>query len=145
MINQKLVKLFNYYISAFKKYDLAELKQCYALPCTLHMPDKIVYLINDSDFEKEFIDIFTVLKHAKTQDILVTKASYNESFNGSIDVCIDWAFIDDNNEVFADFCAFYHLIVIENKLKIISVVSHDLTNSVELLSNLEIVNRSEIN
>jgi len=139
MMNQQLVSLFQEYLSAFKEYDLAALKQCYSLPCSLHTPDKIAYLVNEFDFEQEFIDIFTVLQHAKTQNIIITKASYNESINGSVDVCIDWAFSNDEDEIFADFCAFYHVIIFENKLKIMNVVSHDLSNSVELPSNLSIV------
>jgi len=139
MMNQQLVSLFKEYLSAFERYNIAALKQCYSLPCSLHTPDKIVYLSTEFDFEQEFIDIFTVLQHAKTQNIRITKATYSESINGSIDVCIDWAFINNENEVFADFCAFYHVVAFEKKLKIISVVSHELSNSVELSSNLSVV------
>jgi hypothetical protein len=135
---QLLVTFFQNYISAFKQFDLAAVQAFYQLPCTLHTPDKIAYLANSADFEREFIDVFTVLKHAKIQNIKVTKATFNESISGSIDVCVDWTFIDDNDEVFADFCAFYHVIKLEEKIKIISVVSHELSNSVELSSRLTI-------
>ena len=140
MKNQQLVNLFQDYISAFQQYDLAAVQQCYQLPCTLHTPDKIAYLANNAHFEQEFIDIFTVLQHAKTKKILVTKASYSLSVDDAIDVCIDWAFVDDENETFADFCAFYHLVKVKQQYKIVSVVSHDLSNSIELLQDLAIIN-----
>jgi len=139
MNNQALVNLFENYIAAFQQYDMQAVKDCYQLPCTLHTPDKIAYLANESCFEKEFLDIFTVLQHAKTQYIRVTKATCSASLNNTVDVCIDWAFIDDKAEVFADFCAFYHLVQIEQQFKIVSVVSHDLSNSVELSSPLALI------
>lgn len=140
MKNQQLVNLFQDYISAFKQYDLAALKQCYQLPCTLHTPDKIAYLADNANFEQEFKNIFIVLQHANIQKIVVTKASYSLSVSHSVDVCIDWAFIDDKDEVFTDFCAFYHLVKIEQDYKIVNVVSHDLSNSVELLHDLAKLN-----
>jgi len=141
MIEQKLVNLFQSYISGFKKYDLAAVQACYCLPCSLHTPEKIAYLGNSDDFAKEFTEIFTVLQQAKTENILVTKASFNKSYNGAVDVCIDWAFIDDTGEVFADFCAFYHVVEIEQQYKIINVVSHELSNSVELMSSLSLASK----
>jgi hypothetical protein len=79
------------------------------------------------------------LKQGNTKDIRVTKATFSEYIDGSVDVCIDWQFVDEKGEVFADFCAFYHVVNLEKNYKIISVVSHELSNSVELSSVLEIV------
>lgn len=132
MLEQALIKLFKDYIKAFEHYSLEAALACYHLPCTLHTPDKIAYLANIEAFNHEFEQIFTVLKQAKTQRIIPTSASYNNAANSSIDVCIDWAFVDSNDEIFADFSAFFHVITLNGQLKIVSVVSHDLTNSVEL-------------
>jgi hypothetical protein len=143
MITSELVNLFKNYIAGFKSYDLAAVKNCYHLPCSLHTPDKIAYLPTSKDFKEEFLNVFVVLKQGCTKDIRVTKATFSECVNGSVDICIDWQFIDDKNEVFADFCAFYHVIKFENKYKIISVISHDLSNSVELSSVLELVHLNE--
>jgi len=140
MKSKQLDKLFQAYILAFKQYDLSAVQQCYQLPCTLHTPDKVAYLANDISFKQEFDDIFTVLKHAKTENILATKATYSLGIAETIDVCIDWAFVDDTKEVFADFCAFYHLVKVAEQYKIISVVSHDLSNSVTLMYDLAITN-----
>ena len=138
MIEAQLKKLFLHYISAFKCYDLANVKTCYTLPCTLHTPDKIAYLDNEQVFNQEFNDIFLVLKQANTENIIATKATYNINENLTVDVCIDWAFIDNKGEVFADFTAFYHLINLDDTFKIISVVSHQIENSLELSHVLNI-------
>lgn len=138
MTKSALVNLFQRYLKAFKCYDLSTIKQCYHLPCTLHTPDKVAYLANESDFEQEILQIFTVLQQAKVSEIKITKATYSESLNDAVDVCIDWVFIDENGEVFADFCAFYHLTKVIQKFKITSVVSHELTNSVELAENISV-------
>jgi len=140
MKNEQLENLFQEYISAFKQYDLSAVQLCYQLPCSLHTPEKIAYLHNSDSFTQEFKDIFTVLQHAKTENIIATQASYNQSVGTSLDVCIDWAFIDSKNEVFADFTAFYHVIKVEQDLKILSVVSHDLSNSIALPFKLAIIN-----
>ncbi|MEW6992018.1 hypothetical protein AADZ91_15220 [Colwelliaceae bacterium 6441] len=141
MNEQALISLFQTYIAAFKQYDLAVLQKCYAMPCSLHTPEKIAYLASEHDFEQEFIDIFTVLQHANTQEIQITKASYDQSIHGLINVCIDWAFIDDSGEVFADFCAFYQLVDVKLGYKIVSVVSHELSNSVALKNDLIITQK----
>jgi hypothetical protein len=139
MLEQALIILFKDYISAFEQCNLTAARACYQLPCTLHTPEKIAYLSSVEAFNKEFEEIFTVLQHANTQKIIPTSASYNLSANSSVDVCIDWAFIDDNNEVFADFSAFFHVIKVAEQFKIVSVVSHDLTNSVELPLQIQLM------
>lgn len=151
MIEPKLVELLNQYIKAFKSYDLSSVRQCYHLPCALHTPDKIVYLVNEEEFDQEFIQIFTVLQQANISDIKILKATFNEFEDSAVDMCIDWVFIDENGDVFTDFCAFYHLVLdkkqkaekqniaqpkVEQQYKIMSVVSHELSNSVELSFNL---------
>ena len=136
MNNQKLINFFQMYTNAFKSYDINAVQQCYQLPCALHTPDKILYIENNEQFNEAFIDIFTVLQHAKIQQTKILKASYCEQDTDSVDVCIDWAFIDDTGEVFADFCAFYHIVMSKQQYKIINVVSHELSNSVELSSPL---------
>ena len=143
MIASELINLFQDYIAGFSRYNLNAVKDCYHLPCSLHTPDKIAYLVEDKDFEEEFLNIFEVLKQGKIKNIRVTKATFNESINGSIDVCVDWQFVDDKGEIFADFCAFYHVIKLEKKYKISSVVSHELSNSVELSSVLETIYLNE--
>ncbi|MBA6302541.1 hypothetical protein [Colwellia sp. MB02u-14] len=139
MLERALIKLFKDYISAFEDCNLAAARACYHLPCTLHTPDKIAYLVDSETFNQEFENIFTVLKHANTQKIVPTIASYNQSANGSVDICIDWAFIDNDDEIYADFTAFFHIVKIAEAFKIVSVVSHDLTNSVELAIPLVLV------
>ena len=135
-VEQQLIALFKQYIKAFNNYNMQDVLDCYHLPCTLHTPEKIAYLSNEAQFEQEFIDIFTVLKHANITKIVASKASYQYCQEHSIDICIDWLFYDNNNELFTDFTAFYHIAnngsYAESIGKIVSVVSHEIENSIEL-------------
>jgi hypothetical protein len=129
---EKIVRLFNAYITAFKQYNLNDVVEFYHLPCTLHTPDKLVLLENEAECIKELENIFTQLKQANTRDILVSNASYTLVTDSVLLACVNWTFINEQGETFADFCAIYHLILIDNQLKIINVVSHELDNSITL-------------
>jgi len=133
-IAQQLNELFTRYIKAFNVYNMDEILSCYHLPCTLHTPEKIAYLANQVQFKQEFIDIFTMLQHANISKIVANKASYQYSQKNAIDVCIDWFFYNDKNELFADFTAFYYMTYTDAdpSWKIVSVVSHELQNSIAL-------------
>ena len=128
----KIVSLFKGYIAAFNRYDLNAVAACYHLPCTLHTPDKAVLLKNAKESQQEFSHIFTQLQQAKTSNIIARKASYSVVSEYLLLASIDWEFVDEQGEIFADFFAIYHLVLIDNELKIINVVSHDLSNSLSL-------------
>ncbi len=132
MQTKKIANLFNGYLSAFKTYDLDKVAACYHLPCTLHTPDKVVLLKNTKNCLQEFNDIFSQLQHAKTSEIIARKASYSLVTENLLFASIDWEFINGQGEIFADFCAIYHLVLVEDELKIVNVVSHDLSNSLTL-------------
>lgn len=140
-VEQQLNDLFTRYIEAFSQYDMDAALSCYHLPCTLHTPEKIAYLVNDEKFKQEFIDIFTILKHANISRIVADKASYQHCNKSALDVCIDWLFYDENDELFTDFTAFYHIANDEGSEsigKIVSVVSHEIENSIELAQRFEL-------
>ena len=139
MQTKKIVSLFKGYLAAFKSYDLAKVASSYHLPCTLHTPDKIVLLKNSHECLQEFNDIFTQLQQAKTSDIIARKASYSLVTENLLFASIDWEFLDEQSEIFADFCAIYHLAIINNELKIINVVSHDLSNSLSLENSFVLI------
>lgn len=128
----KVEQLFSVYLAAFKDYDLDKVTACYHLPCSLNTPDKVVLIKDIKACQQEFSDIFTQLKQANTADIKAQKASYALITENLLFACIDWEFIDEQGEIFADFCAIYHVALVENALKIINVVSHDLSNSLSL-------------
>lgn len=138
MLIQQIEALFENYIAAFKSYDLNAVGACYHLPCTLHTPDNLVLVGNEIECQQEFSNIFTQLKQARTIDIIAKKASYQQVSNNLWLVSIDWDFLDSEMQVFADFCAVYHLIEVEGQLKIVNVVSHELTNSLTLTYPLEL-------
>lgn len=128
----KIISLFRGYITAFKAYKLNDVIACYHLPCTLHTPDKVVLLNNIQESQQEFNDIFSQLKQAKTTNIIATNASYSVITDNVLLVSVDWAFFDEQENIFADFCAVYHLLLIDNEWKIFNVVSHELSNSLSL-------------
>lgn len=138
----ELEALFNHYLKSFKDYDLQGVCQCYALPCTLNTPDRILLLEDKEACENEFNDIFEQLRQEHTQRIVVKQSSFMSLSEHLLLVSIDWDFVNQENEVFADFCAFYHVAVsIKNNecsLKIVNVASHNSDNSLLLTSALSI-------
>lgn len=140
MHKTKLISFFESYIAAFKQYELNDVLAFYHFPCTLHTPDKMVLLCNVEESLTEFKNIFTQLKQAQTKDIKVTNASYSQVCENVILASVDWAFIDDQDNNFADFCAIYHLIILNNQLKIFNVVSHELSNSIVLDNSIVLTN-----
>jgi len=141
VITQQLKCLFERYISAFSAYELDAVIACYQLPCTLHTPDKVVLLNNIDECKQEFGDIFAQLKQAKTAKIIARKASYISISGDLLLVCVNWDFIDEQENVFADFCAYYHIRVLNNTeqpLAIVNVVSHELVNSIPLANEFTI-------
>mgnify|MGYP005985317867 CR=1 FL=1 len=141
MKTQQIENLFNHYLAAFSAYDLEGVVACYHIPCTLHTPDKIALVNSIEDCRQEFSDIFTQLKQANTAKIVARSASYMSINDDLLLACVDWDFIDDQGEVFADFCAYYHISALnstEQELAIINVVSHELVNSLSLANTFSI-------
>lgn len=129
MQTEKVTLFLKEYLSAFAHYDLNKAVASYHLPCTLHTLDQIILVKNIKACQQELTNIFNQLQQAKTSDIIIKKASYSLITDHLLLVNVDWEFLDDKGEIFADFCAIYHLILIDNELKIVNVVSHDLSNS----------------
>lgn len=132
MQTQAIEELFQHYIVAFQQQNMSAIQQCYQLPCTLHTPDKVVLITNDKAFEKEFLDIFTILSHAKISQFLPLKSSFSKLKDDVILACVDWQFIGPNEEVFTDFSAFYHLVLTKGQWRIFNVVSQELSQSIDL-------------
>ncbi len=135
MTTQQIETLFDHYLAAFSTYDLDAVVACYHIPCTLHTPDKIVQVNSTDDCRQELNDIFTQLKQANTAKIIARKASYMSINDELLLACVDWDFIDEQGQVFADFCAFYHISIsnsTKQEIVIVNVVSHELSNSLSL-------------
>ena len=141
MTKQDIEQLFTQYINAFQARNIASTKACYQLPCTLHTPDKIVLIENDIDFEREFLDIFTVLNHAEITRFIPLKASFSELNEKIILACVDWQFLDANEQVFTDFTACYHIALSGEDWKIFNVVSQELSQSLLLSTSFNISNK----
>ena len=147
MLKQNLEKLFEQYLNAFEEYNLDNACACYHLPCTLNTPDKIVLVTDIEQCKQEFSDIFEQLQQANTDKIVARNASYTKINANLLLACVDWDFIDDKEQVFADFSAFYHISVTYadsaeetiQELKIINVVSHELSNSISLPHSFSVI------
>lgn len=135
MKTKQIEALFDHYLAAFRAYDLDAVVACYHLPCTLHTPDNIVLVNNIDDCRQEFNNIFTQLKEANTTKIVAQKSSYMSINDNLLLACIDWNFIDEQGQMFADFCAYYQISIVNStkqRLAIVNVVSHELSNSLPL-------------
>jgi len=138
---QQIENLFNQYLTAFSAYDLDAVVACYHIPCTLHTPDKIVLVNSIDECRQELNDIFIQLKQANTAKIVARSASYMSINDDLLLACVDWEFIDKQGQVFADFCAYYHIIIVNSakqELAIVNVVSHELVNSLSLANTFSI-------
>lgn len=124
--------LFHHYLVAFEQQCLTSIAHCYQLPCTLYTPDKAVVITNNEVFKREFVDIFTVLKTANIKQFVALNASYTLVSDTLALACVDWQFINNNDEVFTDFTAFYHLALTDGQWRIFNVVSQELSQSVAL-------------
>lgn len=138
MYQLAIEQLFQRYLKAFHQQNMADTQQCYQLPCTLHTPDKVVLIEDASAFEREFLDIFTVLSHAQITQFDALRASFSELSENLLLACVDWQFIGDNGEIFTDFSAFYHIAFNNGQWKIFNVVSQELSQSVQLNTPLNI-------
>ena len=135
MKTKQIETLFEHYLVALSHYDLDAVVACYHIPCTLHTPDKMVLVKNIDDCRQALNEIFIQLKQANTAKIVARNASYMSINDNLLLACVDWDFIDDQGQVFADFCAYYHISILdgpEQKLSIVNVVSHELSNSLPL-------------
>ena len=130
MNKQQLSNFINQYTHCFKTYDLNALKNHYKLGCTLSTPDKLVLIETETDFACEFEQIFTQLKAANTANFLFSNISYTRLNTSTIVLGGTWVFSNNLKEAFAEFYACYHLIKENEKIKIISVVSHDISNAI---------------
>jgi hypothetical protein len=141
MITEKLEHLFTNYLRHFKEYNLEGVINCYHLPCTLNTPDKVSLLSNEQDCQQEFNSIFSQLKEANTSNVVANKASYQQISEQVFLVNIDWDFFDGNQQVFADFTALYHVLIVADELKIFNVISHELSNSLSLKHSFSVVSK----
>ncbi|WP_448214042.1 hypothetical protein [Colwellia sp. MEBiC06753] len=122
---QQLVNFFLRYIEGFSYYDLSILSNCYQLPCVLSTPEKTIVLSSKAEFDNEFSVIFDMLKTNNTQGFKAANTTYQWLNKHLVCVSIDWKFVGENNQVFAEFSALYHLSFIQEQFKIFNVVSHD--------------------
>lgn len=132
IIEDEFKKLFSLYQTAFLQQDMDKLAHCYHIPCTLTTPDKFILLNDKSEFIAEFSAIFEQLKQAGVEKIIAKNSSFKPLYQSMYLVSIDWEFIDENEQVFTDFTAYFYLNRSEEEFKIINVTSHETEGAITL-------------
>ncbi len=138
MISNTLASLYQRYIQAFAQLDIDAVKQCYLMPCTLNTPDKVVLLDSDDKFNQEFAQIFAVIQAENIVGFKTSNASYDVVSPSVIVAAIDWQFLTSANTLFTEFTAIYHLTKQGDDIKIINVISQDVSQSITLRHPLNI-------
>ena len=138
MIEKKLQQLFQQYIKAFQHYDLESVVRCYAFPCTLTTPDKVVLLNSADDAKSELSEVFSWMQQDNATKIGVLSASYHQYSSTLVVANIQWQFVNAQAQVIAEFAALYHLDVTSEQAKIVHVVSHEIAGTVDLEKKLTI-------
>ena len=134
MITSSIEHLFNRFLQGFKNFDLTMVKNCYHLPCTLNTPEKIRVINTDAELSDEIKDIFEQLTNEQFAGVELSNTSYMQLSDDITFVSIDWKFVDQTKQVFAEFSTFYHLTMKrkDKQLKIINATSHQISNSQSL-------------
>lgn len=123
-MKEQLNTLFKQYIHVFFQYDVAAVKTFYQTPCTLSTPDKLVVLTHDN-IDEELITIFEQLTLSKLGAVKALNSSYDVITDNVVVVNIDWQLFTENETLLTEFCAIYHLIDVNGKLKIINISSQE--------------------
>lgn len=133
--------LFQRYLAGFIQQDLAVLAKCYQTPCTLTTPEEMQYIVDDTQLESTLLEIFSQLSAANVADINVPYGSFDIISNELALVCLHWQFVDQSQQTFAEFCAFYHIdFTLESQGKIRHVISHDISELKHLSTSLNFEN-----
>jgi len=133
MLTTNVQALFHDFQEGINHLDLIKVVDCYHLPCTLNTPDKMSLINTKTELESEVKSLFTQLTDECFAQFELSNTSYMKLTDDVIFASIDWAFIDDNHQVFSEFSAFYHLAIKDKKLKIINATSHQINNGQRLL------------
>lgn len=132
MIEKHLSLFFKHYIKAFASLSISDARDCYQLPCTLSTPEKIILLANEQTFEREFEQIFTMLKAESISGFKASNASFEKINDETFIVAIDWQFLTGANNLFTEFKAIYHLTFQQQQFRIFNVISQDIAQNFTL-------------
>ena len=132
MLTTQIQTLFNNFKEGFKTLDLNKISKCYHLPCTLNTPESLCVVNTEFNLNSEIKGIFEQLKNEGFSYVNLSNTSYCILNNEICFVSIDWQFVDKHHDVFSEFSAFYHLMIIDKQLKIFNATSHQINNSQQL-------------
>jgi len=129
MIRELIEKLFKQYQISFVNYDFDGVKACYAIPSTMATPEQFLTLSDEALFESTFQGVFEQLKGAGMASVVAKQASYQKLTDALYLASVDWEFFIEDGTSFTDFTAFYHITIEDKQAKILSVISHDSSQS----------------
>ena len=132
MLTTQIHSLFTLFKTAIQTTNVEQLQACYHIPCTLNTPDSFTLINNDVELIAALNAIVEQLQQEQFSQVAVENMSYSKLGNNLYLVSMDWTFTDIANQVFSEFSAFYHLILVDKQLKIINATSHQITNSQQL-------------
>ena len=132
MIEKQLSLFFNQYLQAFAQLSIPQVRTCYQLPCTLSSPDNVILLADENSFTNEFSNIYTMLKTEHINGFKASNMMFDKINEQTYVVSIDWQFLTETNNLFAEFKAIYHLTFEQQRFKIFNVISQDIGQKISL-------------
>lgn len=136
-MNQSLSAFFKAYINAFFHYNTDEVKSFYQLPCTLNTPEQLLVLTQNT-IDEELTKIFNQLKAANLSGMKMFNSSYDEVTESLAVVNISWQLFTEDEQLYTEFFALYHVVNIEGSWKILNINSQALEQSVALTQTLDL-------
>lgn len=140
---QQLTRFYQDYIQAFAIANVSAVADCYQLPCVLSTPEKLLLLDSEESFREEFNGIFAMLSEHNITGFKASNASYQHINNALTLVKIDWRFYDQDNQLFSEFTAIYHLSYRQEIYRIVNVISHDMCQIADLSHELTLTSATE--
>ncbi len=136
-MHESLSVFFKQYINAFFQYNSASVQSYYQLPCTLNTPEQLV-ILTQQNINEELIQVFNELKAAKLSGMKIFNSSYDTITESLAVVNISWQLFTENDQLFTEFCALYHVIKLSGEWKIVNINSQALEQSIALTQTLDL-------
>jgi len=136
--HQAITNLFTSYLAAFKRADKAALSNAYFLPCSLSTPTEVKFIRQKVELDEVITEILMQIEQSQTQNIDICSLSYEQLNTNQYIACAHWQFKNHDKQVFADFCAFYHIEIKQDKVAFRHVISHENDQLKTFVNTIEI-------
>lgn len=136
--HQAIINLFLTCLSSFRAVDSLSIKEVYALPCTLSTPTEFKFIRLQRELDEVITEIMEQLTTAQMEQVRICALSYESLVENQYIACAHWQFETENKQVFADFCAFYHIEVNKDKCLFRHVNSQEVDQLKTFAHSIEI-------